>query len=100
LNWAIDSVRKGGTVSVMGAYGPLFSAVKFGDAMNKGLTIRTNQAPAKRQWPRLFEHIRAGYISPKDLITHRFALDDIAEAYHVFSSKLDDIIKPVITTAA
>ncbi len=32
LNWAIDSVRKGGTVSVMGAYGPIFSAVKFGDA--------------------------------------------------------------------
>jgi len=45
LNWAIDSVRKGGTVSVMGAYGPIFSAVKFGDAMNKGLTIRTNQCP-------------------------------------------------------
>src|SRR5690606_13066874 len=29
LNWAIDSVRKGGTISVMGAYGPMFSAVKF-----------------------------------------------------------------------
>jgi alcohol dehydrogenase len=27
LNWAIDSVRKGGTVSVVGAYGPMFSAV-------------------------------------------------------------------------
>src|SRR5919205_3635480 len=26
LNWAIDSVRKGATISVMGAYGPLFSA--------------------------------------------------------------------------
>jgi alcohol dehydrogenase len=35
LNWAIDSVRQGGTVSVIGAYGPLFSAVKFGDAMIK-----------------------------------------------------------------
>ena len=97
LNWAIDSVRKGGTVSVMGAYGPLFSAVKFGDAMNKGLTLRMNQAPVKRQWPRLFEHIRAGHIKPSDLITHRFPLDHIAEGYHVFSSKLDDIIKPVIT---
>lgn len=39
LNWAIDAVRKGGTVSVMGAYGPLFTSVKFGDAMNKGLTL-------------------------------------------------------------
>ena len=97
LNWAIDAVRKGGTVSVMGAYGPLFSAVKFGDAMNKGLTIRANQAPVKRQWPRLLEHIRAGHIAPRELITHRFALDDIAEGYHVFSSKLDGIIKPVVT---
>lgn len=30
VNWAIDSVRKGGTVSIMGAYGPMFSAVKLG----------------------------------------------------------------------
>ena len=100
LNWAIDSVRKGGTISVMGAYGPLFSAVKFGDAMNKGVTLRMNQAPVKRQWPRLFEHIRAGHIAPGDLISHRFPLDEIAEGYHVFSSKLDGIIKPVITPAA
>ncbi|WP_405371902.1 MULTISPECIES: zinc-dependent alcohol dehydrogenase [unclassified Microbacterium] len=97
LNWAIDAVRKGGTISVMGAYGPLFSAVKFGDAMNKGLTIRANQAPVKRQWPRLLEHIRAGHIAPRDLVTHRFGLDGIAEGYHVFSSKLDGIIKPVVT---
>lgn len=96
LNWAIDSVRKGGTVSVMGAYGPLFSAVKFGDAMNKGLTIRTNQAPVKRQWPRLLEHIRAGRIAPRELITHRIPLDEIAEGYHMFSSKLDDCIKTVV----
>src|SRR3712207_962729 len=44
LNWAIDSVRKGGTVSVMGAYGPMFSAVKFGDALNKGLTLQIGRA--------------------------------------------------------
>jgi threonine dehydrogenase-like Zn-dependent dehydrogenase len=71
LNWAIDSVRKAGTISVMGAYGPLFSAVKFGDAMNKGLTIHTNQCPVKRQWPRLFEHVRNGYLKPSELVTHR-----------------------------
>jgi alcohol dehydrogenase len=99
LNWAIDSVRKGGTVSVMGAYGPLFSAVKFGDAVNKGLTIRTNQAPVKRQWPRLWEHIRSGYIAPRELITHRIPLDEIAEGYHMFSNKLDDCIKTVVTPA-
>lgn len=96
LNWAIDGVRKGGTVSVVGAYGPMFSAVKFGDAMNKGLTLRMNQCPVKRQWPRLFEHLRAGYLTPGDIVTHRVPLEEIAEGYHLFSAKLDDCIKPLV----
>jgi threonine dehydrogenase-like Zn-dependent dehydrogenase len=100
LNWAIDSVRKGGTVSVVGAYGPLFSAVKFGDALNKGLTLRMNQTPVKRQWPRLLEHVRDGHLRPSDLVTHRIPLEDIAEGYHLFSAKLDDIIKPLIIPSA
>lgn len=100
LNWAIDGVRKGGTVSVMGAYGPMFSAVKFGDAMNKGLTLRMNQAPVKRQWPRLFEHVRNGYFKPSDLVTHRIPLEHIADGYHIFSAKLDNCIKPLIVPSA
>jgi threonine dehydrogenase-like Zn-dependent dehydrogenase len=100
LNWAIDSVRKAGNISVVGAYGPLFSAVKFGDAMNKGLTLRMNQCPVKRQWPRLLAHIQKGYLNPKDIVTHRIPLEHIAEGYHIFSAKLDDCIKPVIVTNA
>ncbi|PZE39498.1 MULTISPECIES: zinc-dependent alcohol dehydrogenase [unclassified Curtobacterium] len=96
LNWAIDGVRKGGTVSAMGAYGPIPNLVKFGDAMNKGVTIHMNQAPVKRQWPRLLEHIQAGHLKPSDIITHRIPLEHIGEAYHLFSSKLDGCIKPVI----
>jgi S-(hydroxymethyl)glutathione dehydrogenase/alcohol dehydrogenase len=97
LNWAIDSVRKGGTVSVMGAYGPMLSAVKFGDAMNKGLTIRTNQCPVKRQWPRLLDHVQKGYFTPSDIVTHRIPLEHISDAYHAFAYKLDGMIKPIIT---
>jgi S-(hydroxymethyl)glutathione dehydrogenase/alcohol dehydrogenase len=100
LNWAIDSVRKGGAVSVVGAYGPIPNAVKFGDAMNKGLTLRMNQCPVKRQWPRLLEHVRNGYLKPSELVTHRFPLEDIAEGYHVFSAKLDDCIKPLVVPSA
>ncbi|MBS3182614.1 MULTISPECIES: zinc-dependent alcohol dehydrogenase [Leucobacter] len=96
LNWAIDSVRKGGRVAVLGAYGPLPSAIRFGDAMNKGVTIRANQAPVKRQWPRLLEHIRNGDVRPGELLTHRLPLEHIGEGYHMFSSKLDDCIKPAI----
>jgi S-(hydroxymethyl)glutathione dehydrogenase / alcohol dehydrogenase len=96
VNWAIDGVRKGGTVSVIGAYGPLFSAVKFGDAMNKGLTIRTNQCPVKRQWPRLLQHVRDGYIKPSEVVTHRVPLEHINEGYHTFSAKLDGCIKTLV----
>jgi S-(hydroxymethyl)glutathione dehydrogenase / alcohol dehydrogenase len=97
---ALDGVRKCGTVSVMGAYGPVFSMVKFGDAMNKGLTLRMNQCPVKRQWPRLLEHLQAGYFKPSDIVTHRFPLEDIAEGYHTFSAKLDGIVKPLIVPSA
>jgi threonine dehydrogenase-like Zn-dependent dehydrogenase len=100
LNWAIDSVRKGATISVVGAYGPLFSAVKFGDAMNKGLTLRSNQCPVKRQWPRLFDHVRNGYIKPSEVVTHRVPLEHIAEGYHMFSAKLDGCIKPLVVPTA
>ncbi|GAB2489853.1 zinc-dependent alcohol dehydrogenase [Promicromonospora xylanilytica] len=100
LNWAIDAVRKGGTVSVLGAYGPIFSAVKFGDALNKGLTLRMNQAPVKRQWPRLFEHMRNGYLKPNDIVTHRIPLEHIADGYHMFSAKLDGCIKPLVVPDA
>jgi threonine dehydrogenase-like Zn-dependent dehydrogenase len=100
LNWAIDSVRKGATVSVVGAYGPMFSAVKFGDAMNKGLTLRMNQAPVKRMWPRLFEHVRNGYLKPSDIVTHRVPLEHISDGYHIFSAKLDGCIKPLVVPDA
>ena len=96
LHWCINSVRKGGRVSIVGVYGPTFNAVPIGNAVNKGLTLRMNQASVKRHLPRLIEHIQAGRIRPRDIITHRFALEDVPDAYHIFSSKLDGCIKPVI----
>ena len=100
LNWAIDCARKGGTVSVVGVFGPLFSMVKFGDAMNKGLTIRSNQASVKRHWPRLFEHVKNGVLRPREIVTHHIPLSEIAEGYHMFASKLDDCVKPIVVAEA
>jgi threonine dehydrogenase-like Zn-dependent dehydrogenase len=54
----------------------------------------------KRQWPRLFEHVRNGYLKPSELVTHRVPLEDIAEGYHIFSAKLDGIIKPLVVPTA
>jgi threonine dehydrogenase-like Zn-dependent dehydrogenase len=96
LHWAINSVRKAGTVVIIGAYGPPVNLAPLGSIVNKGLTIHANQCAVKRHLPRLFEHIRAGRIKPGEIITHRFPLDDISEAYRVFTSKLDGCIKPVI----
>lgn len=96
LHWAINSVRKGGVVSIVGVYGPTFNAFPIGNAVNKGLTLRMNQASVKRHLPRLIEHIQAGHVSPRDIITHRVPLEEVADAYHLFSSKLDNCIKTVL----
>jgi threonine dehydrogenase-like Zn-dependent dehydrogenase len=96
LHWAINSVRKGGVVSIVGVYGPTFNFVPMGNALNKGLTLRMNQASVKRHLPRLIEHIQAGHIEPHKVITHRIPLEDVSDAYHIFSSKLDNCIKPVL----
>ncbi len=96
LQWCINSVRKGATVVIIGAYGPPMNLVPVGSIFNKGLTIHANQAAVKRHLPRLFEHIRAGIIKPSEVFTHRFSLEDIAEGYRVFTSKLDGCIKPVV----
>ena len=96
LHWCINSVRKGGNVSIVGVYGPTFNMVPIGNVVNKGLTIRANQTSVKRHLPHLIEHIRAGRLSPKDIITHRIPLEEVADAYHIFSSKLDECIKTVL----
>ena len=96
LHWAINSVRKGGTVSIVGVYGPTFNAVPIGNAINKGLTLRMNQASVKRHLPRLIEHIQAGRVDPKQVITHRVPLEEVAEAYDLFSRKRDNCIKTVL----
>lgn len=96
LHWAINSVKKGGIVSIVGVYGPTDNLVPIGNVVNKGLTIRANQASVKRLLPRLIEHVKAGRLNPRGIITHRIPLEEISEAYHIFSAKLDNCIKPIL----
>jgi threonine dehydrogenase-like Zn-dependent dehydrogenase len=96
LHWAINSVKKGGVVSIVGVYGPTGNMIPIGNVVNKGITIRANQAAVKRHLPKLIEHVKAGRIKPSEIITHRMPLEEVAEAYHLFSSKLDGCIKPVL----
>lgn len=96
LHWAINGVKKGGIVSIVGVYGPIDSLIPIGNVVNKGITIRANQASVKRLLPRLIDHVQSGVLNPKGLITHRIPLEEVSDAYHIFSSKLDNCIKTVL----
>jgi len=96
LNWAIYSVRKGGSVSVLGVYGPPCNTVALGAVMNKGLTLRAGQCNVRRYMPHLLEHIRKGRIDPDAVITHRFPLEEAPRAYELFAKKQDGCIKCVL----
>jgi threonine dehydrogenase-like Zn-dependent dehydrogenase len=100
LHWAINGVKKGGIVSIVGVYGPIDTLVPIGNVVNKGLTIRANQASVKRLLPKLIEHVQNGVINPKPLISHRVPLEYVADAYRIFSAKLDNCIKPVLLPAS
>lgn len=96
LHWAINAVKKGGIVSIVGVYGPTGNIVPIGNVVNKGLTLRANQASVKRLLPKLIEHVQAGRIDPKAIVTHRVPLEEVADAYHIFSAKLDNCIKTIL----
>lgn len=96
LHWAINGVKKGGIVSIVGVYGPIDSLIPIGNVVNKGITIRANQASVIRLLPRLIDNVKSGILNPKELITHRIPLEEVSEAYHIFSSKLDNCIKTVL----
>ncbi len=96
LHWAINSVKKGGIVSIVGVYGPTGNLIPIGNVVNKGITIRANQASVKRLLPKLIKHVQDGIIDPKALITHRIPLEEVSDAYRIFNDKLDNCIKPVL----
>ena len=96
LSWAIHAVRKDGTVSIVGGYGPPANLVPIGVAMNKGLTLRMGQASVKRYMPHLLEHVRGGRLDPRGLITHRLPLEHAPRAYDLFDRKEDGCVKCVL----
>lgn len=96
LWWATNGVKKGGIVSIVGVYGPTGNMIPVGNIVNKSLTVRAGQASVKRLLPKVVKHVQNGVIDPKPLITHRFGLEEISDAYRTFSAKLDGCIKPVL----
>ena len=96
IEWCIHSVRKGGNVVIIGVYGPPFNLIPIGTAMNKNLTLRMGQCNTPRYMPHLLEHIRAGRVDAKAVISHRLPLDELPHAYEIFAGKQDECRKVVL----
>jgi alcohol dehydrogenase len=95
---ALRCVRPGGTVSSLGVYSGKLQ-VPY-DAFAAGLgdhTIVTTLCPGgKERMERLMRMVETGRFDPTPLITHRFGLDEITEAYDLFSNRRDGVLKVAI----
>jgi alcohol dehydrogenase len=92
-------LRPGGTLSSLGVYsgdlsiplGPF--AAGLGDH-----TIVTSLCPGgKERMLRLMSVIQSGRVDLGAMVTHRFKLDDIEQAYELFGHQRDGVLKVAIT---
>ena len=96
LREAMYCCRKGGTVSVPGAYVGLLDKMPFGAAMNKGITMKMGQTHVQRYTQMLLDRILAGEIDPSFIITHRLPLEEAPHGYKIFREKEEQCIKVVL----
>jgi alcohol dehydrogenase len=92
---AFESVRKGGSVSLMGMWGEPIE-VPLNDMVMNNITIFTGLVDCNHL-EEIVQLIEAGRINTNFLITHRMKLDDILEAYRIFENKEDNVLKIAIT---
>ena len=96
---ALRVLRPGGTLSSLGVYSADLK-IPF-DAFAAGLgdhTIRTTLCPGgKERMRRLMEIVASKRLDTRPLVTHRFKLDDIEQAYDLFGHQRDGVLKVAIT---
>jgi threonine dehydrogenase-like Zn-dependent dehydrogenase len=92
---ALRSTRPGGTLSSLGVYsGKLVAPYEAFYAGLGDQKIVTTLCPGgKERMRRLMEMIAQHRVDLTPLVTHRFALDDIADAYDLFSHQGDGVLK-------
>ncbi|HEV2820863.1 MAG TPA: zinc-dependent alcohol dehydrogenase [Solirubrobacteraceae bacterium] len=94
----IDSVQRGGTLSIIGVYGGQLDPLPMMQLFDKGLQLRMGQAHVKR-WiddimPLLTQD--GDPLGTEDLTTHPLPLDQGPQAYDMFQKKADGAIKVVL----
>jgi threonine dehydrogenase-like Zn-dependent dehydrogenase len=94
----IDTVRRGGTVSISGVYGGQLDPLPMMQLFDKGLQIRMGQAHVRR-WTDEILPLLEGDDDPlgvDDLTTHHLPLAEAPSAYEMFQKKEDGAIKVVL----
>jgi threonine dehydrogenase-like Zn-dependent dehydrogenase len=98
LHAAIDSVRRGGTLSLSGVYGGTASPMPLLNMFDKQIQLRMGQCNVRRWTDELLPLVEdpADPLGVMDLKTHEVALDGAAAAYEIFQKKQDGCIKVVL----
>lgn len=96
LRTAASAVRRGGTISVVGAYAMAYDNFPIGQLFEKGVTLKMGQVPVHSVIDTLLEAVVGGRLRTDDIITHRVPLDEAPHAYQLFSHKQDGCLKVVM----
>ena len=92
-------LKPGGTLSSLGVYSTDLTLPL--DAFNAGLgdnKIITTLCPGgKERMRRLINVVASGRVDLQPLVTHRYSLDDIEDAYELFANQSDGVLKVAVT---
>jgi alcohol dehydrogenase len=96
---ALNVLRPGGVLSSLGVYSGKLQIPyeSFGAGLADYRIVTTLCPGGKERMRRLMEMVRSGRLDLRPLITHRFRLDQIVEAYGVFSKREGGVMKVAIT---
>jgi threonine dehydrogenase-like Zn-dependent dehydrogenase len=95
---ALRCLRPGGTLSSLGVYsGKLQMPYEaFAAGLGDHRIVTTLCPGGKERMRRLMEVVRSGRVDLTPLLTHTFSLDKIVDAYQLFGSRADGVLKVAI----
>jgi threonine dehydrogenase-like Zn-dependent dehydrogenase len=96
LYTAIDAVRRGGTLSIVGVYGGQTDPIPMLSMFDKQIQLRMGQANVKKWTADIMPLLSdADPLGVEQFATHRLPLSEAPSAYETFQKKDDDMIKVV-----
>ncbi len=85
---ALDAVRRGGTVCVVGMYVSEVEEAQLGAWWTRSLRlVFTGLAPIQAWWGRALEALRGGHIDPRPLVSHVLPLEEAPRAYELMARR-------------